>query len=185
MPIPCRCIAICACITARPTPAEEAQRSAPALWPCRRRGEFLRAAAGWPMLPACLAEVRAQNRLPIFVGGSGLYFKALTRGLSAVPPIPPSDTRRRAGAARARRRRGAACRAGATRSEHRRTPETARPHPHRARARGGRGHRAFADRLASRGLAAAVATASSSARCFSRPIAISSTRASMRASMRC
>jgi len=27
--------------------------------------------------------------LPIFVGGSGLYFKALTRGLSAVPPIPP------------------------------------------------------------------------------------------------
>jgi tRNA dimethylallyltransferase len=36
-----------------------------------------------------LAEARAQNRLPIFVGGSGLYFKALTRGLSAVPPIPP------------------------------------------------------------------------------------------------
>jgi tRNA dimethylallyltransferase len=36
-----------------------------------------------------LAEVRAQNRLPIFVGGSGLYFKALTRGLSAVPPILP------------------------------------------------------------------------------------------------
>ena len=26
--------------------------------------------------------------LPIFVGGTGLYFKALTRGLSAVPPIP-------------------------------------------------------------------------------------------------
>ena len=36
-----------------------------------------------------LSEARAQNRLPIFVGGSGLYFKALTRGLSAVPPIPP------------------------------------------------------------------------------------------------
>jgi tRNA dimethylallyltransferase len=35
-----------------------------------------------------LSEVRAENRLPIFVGGSGLYFKALTRGLSAVPPIP-------------------------------------------------------------------------------------------------
>jgi tRNA dimethylallyltransferase len=34
------------------------------------------------------SEARAQNRLPIFVGGSGLYFKALTRGLSAVPPIP-------------------------------------------------------------------------------------------------
>jgi tRNA dimethylallyltransferase len=36
-----------------------------------------------------LAEARAQNRPPIFVGGSGLYFKALTRGLSAVPPTPP------------------------------------------------------------------------------------------------
>jgi tRNA dimethylallyltransferase len=35
-----------------------------------------------------LDEARAKNRLPIFVGGSGLYFKALTRGLSAVPPIP-------------------------------------------------------------------------------------------------
>ena len=37
---------------------------------------------------AVLAEARAQNRLPIFAGGSGLYFKALTRGLSAVPPVP-------------------------------------------------------------------------------------------------
>jgi tRNA dimethylallyltransferase len=36
-----------------------------------------------------LAEARGQNRLPIFAGGSGLYFKALTRGLSAVPPVPP------------------------------------------------------------------------------------------------
>jgi tRNA dimethylallyltransferase len=36
-----------------------------------------------------LAEARAQNRPPIFVGGSGLYFKALTRGLSAVPPLAP------------------------------------------------------------------------------------------------
>jgi tRNA dimethylallyltransferase len=45
-----------------------------------------------------LASVRAQGLRPIFVGGSGLYFKALTRGLSAVPPIPPeirSDVRAR------------------------------------------------------------------------------------------
>ncbi|QUS39018.1 tRNA (adenosine(37)-N6)-dimethylallyltransferase MiaA [Tardiphaga alba] len=35
-----------------------------------------------------LAEVREQGKLPIFIGGSGLYFKALTRGLSAVPPVP-------------------------------------------------------------------------------------------------
>jgi tRNA dimethylallyltransferase len=35
-----------------------------------------------------LGEARAEKRQPIFVGGSGLYFKALTRGLSAVPSIP-------------------------------------------------------------------------------------------------
>ena len=37
----------------------------------------------------CWRKPRARSALPIFVGGSGLYFKALTRGLSAVPPIPP------------------------------------------------------------------------------------------------
>ena len=36
-----------------------------------------------------LDEVRAAGRVPILVGGTGLYFKALTQGLSAVPPIPP------------------------------------------------------------------------------------------------
>src|SRR5580698_5835802 len=36
-----------------------------------------------------LAEARAQGKLPIFVGGSGLYFMALTEGLAHVPPIPP------------------------------------------------------------------------------------------------
>ena len=35
-----------------------------------------------------LDEVKAQGRVPILVGGTGLYFKALTTGLAAVPPIP-------------------------------------------------------------------------------------------------
>jgi len=35
-----------------------------------------------------LDETRAAGRVPILVGGTGLYFKALTQGLSAVPPIP-------------------------------------------------------------------------------------------------
>ncbi len=35
-----------------------------------------------------LDEVKAQGRVPILVGGTGLYFKALTAGLAAVPPIP-------------------------------------------------------------------------------------------------
>jgi tRNA dimethylallyltransferase len=74
-------------ITARPTPEEEATV------PHRLYGHVDAAvnfSAGHWVADAArvLAEARAQNRLPVFVGGSGLYFKALTRGLSAVPPIP-------------------------------------------------------------------------------------------------
>jgi tRNA dimethylallyltransferase len=35
-----------------------------------------------------LKEVGKQGRVPILVGGTGLYFKALTSGLAAVPPVP-------------------------------------------------------------------------------------------------
>jgi tRNA dimethylallyltransferase len=36
-----------------------------------------------------LERARAQGRIPVFTGGSGLYFKALTAGLAAIPPVPP------------------------------------------------------------------------------------------------
>ena len=73
-------------ITARPTPEEEARV------PHRLYGHVDAAmnfsAGAWVTDAAkALAEARAQDIVPIFVGGSGLYFKALTRGLSAVPPI--------------------------------------------------------------------------------------------------
>ncbi|WP_319797037.1 tRNA (adenosine(37)-N6)-dimethylallyltransferase MiaA [Nitrobacter sp.] len=73
-------------ITARPTPDEEARV------PHRLYGHVdasVNCSAGMWVGDAAktLQDARAQNRLPIFVGGSGLYFKALTRGLSAVPPI--------------------------------------------------------------------------------------------------
>ncbi len=35
-----------------------------------------------------LAELRASGSLPILVGGTGLYFKAVTEGFSAMPPVP-------------------------------------------------------------------------------------------------
>jgi len=41
-----------------------------------------------------LAQARAQGRLAIFVGGTGMYFKALTQGLSDIPPVP-EDVRAR------------------------------------------------------------------------------------------
>jgi tRNA dimethylallyltransferase len=37
-----------------------------------------------------LSDVRAAGRIPIFVGGTGLYFTALTEGLADMPAIPPS-----------------------------------------------------------------------------------------------
>jgi tRNA dimethylallyltransferase len=74
-------------ITARPTPDEEAEV------PHRLYGHVDAAvnfsAGAWVADAAqVLTQAKAEQRLPIFVGGSGLYFKALTRGLSAVPPIP-------------------------------------------------------------------------------------------------
>jgi tRNA dimethylallyltransferase len=74
-------------ITARPTQDEEAKV------PHRLYGQVDAAenysVGRWlaDVAPA-LHEVHASGRVPILVGGTGLYFKALTRGLSNVPPTP-------------------------------------------------------------------------------------------------
>src|SRR4051812_17360189 len=74
-------------ITARPTPDEEARA------PHRLYGH-LDAAENYSVgrwladVAPVLDQVRAAGRVPILVGGTGLYFKALTQGLSAVPPTP-------------------------------------------------------------------------------------------------
>jgi tRNA dimethylallyltransferase len=74
-------------ITARPSAAEEAQV------PHRLYGH-VDAAENYSVgrwcqdARAALDEARRQGRVPILVGGTGLYFKALTQGLSAVPPVP-------------------------------------------------------------------------------------------------
>jgi tRNA dimethylallyltransferase len=74
-------------ITARPPPAEEAR--VPHLLYGHvdaamnySVGQYLADAR------AALDDVRRSDRIAIFVGGTGLYFKALTAGLAAVPPIP-------------------------------------------------------------------------------------------------
>jgi tRNA dimethylallyltransferase len=74
-------------LTARPTPEEEARAPHRLYGTCDAAVNC--SAGSWVADAAVvLAEARAENRLPIFIGGTGLYFKALTRGLSAVPPIP-------------------------------------------------------------------------------------------------
>jgi tRNA dimethylallyltransferase len=75
-------------ITARPGPDDEARV------PHRLYGH-VDAAENYSVGRWCadvrqtLDAVRGEGRLPILVGGTGLYFKALTQGLSLVPPTPP------------------------------------------------------------------------------------------------
>lgn len=74
-------------ITARPSPDEEARvphRLYGHVDPAEAysTGQWLREVA------VALAAIRAEGRVPIVVGGTGLYFKVLTEGIAAVPAIP-------------------------------------------------------------------------------------------------
>lgn len=74
-------------LTARPSPEDEARAphhlfgtvDAAEGWSV---GRWLRAAAD------LLAELSAARRPVVIVGGTGLYFRALTQGLAHIPPVP-------------------------------------------------------------------------------------------------
>nr|WP_263968079.1 tRNA (adenosine(37)-N6)-dimethylallyltransferase MiaA [Roseomonas sp. SXEYE001]MCV4209086.1 tRNA (adenosine(37)-N6)-dimethylallyltransferase MiaA [Roseomonas sp. SXEYE001] len=76
-------------LTARPSPEEEAM--APhdlyGVIPAARA-----ASVAWWREAAIdsMARATAAGRLPILCGGTGLYFRSLTEGLSELPPIPPA-----------------------------------------------------------------------------------------------
>ena len=74
-------------LTARPTPEDEARA------PHRLYGHVPAAtrysAGAWLAdAAAVLGDEKAAGALPIVVGGTGLYFKALTEGLAETPAIP-------------------------------------------------------------------------------------------------
>jgi tRNA dimethylallyltransferase len=75
-------------LTARPGPSEEAQV------PHRLYG-IVSAAEAYSVgrwvndAASAMRDAWDAGRLPILVGGTGLYFKALTQGLAPVPDIPP------------------------------------------------------------------------------------------------
>jgi tRNA dimethylallyltransferase len=75
-------------ITARPSPEDEA-RVPHALYGFVDAAENYSVGRWCTDAKAALDDIWGQGRLPILVGGTGLYFKALTQGLSAVPPTPP------------------------------------------------------------------------------------------------
>jgi len=75
-------------ISARPTAADEARA------PHRLFGHVDGAApysvARWAEeAKAAIAEARQSGRLPILVGGTGLYFRTLLDGIAPLPPIAP------------------------------------------------------------------------------------------------
>jgi tRNA dimethylallyltransferase len=75
-------------LTARPSPEEEAQA------PHHLYGQVdaaeLYSTGRWLTdALAAIAQIRARGRTPIVVGGTGLYFKALTEGLADIPAADP------------------------------------------------------------------------------------------------
>lgn len=77
-----------AVITARPTEAEEAAAT-------HRLYGHVSAATRYSVgdwlrdVDAVVAAAAGEDRPIVVIGGTGLYFKALTEGLAEVPPIPP------------------------------------------------------------------------------------------------
>ena len=72
-------------LTARPDPAEEARV------PHRLYGHVdgaVNYSAGHFAREVADLLARLDGRLPVFVGGTGLYFRALEEGLSDLPPVP-------------------------------------------------------------------------------------------------
>lgn len=74
-------------LTARPSAEDEAQ--APhrlyGVLPAAERGT----AARWRLMALDeIGRIHAAGRVPVLVGGTGLYLRALTQGLADIPPIP-------------------------------------------------------------------------------------------------
>ena len=76
-------------VTARPAPEEE-RRAPHRLYGHVDAAENYSAGRWCLDAKAALAAAEATEKMPILVGGTGLYFKALTSGLAAIPPIDPA-----------------------------------------------------------------------------------------------
>lgn len=74
-------------LTARPSPEDEAQvpHRLYGVLPAAERGT----AARWRKMALDeIAQAHAAGKVPVLVGGTGLYIRALTQGLADIPPIP-------------------------------------------------------------------------------------------------
>ncbi|MGE3143554.1 MAG: tRNA (adenosine(37)-N6)-dimethylallyltransferase MiaA [Hyphomonadaceae bacterium] len=76
-------------LSARPSPEEEA-RAAHHLFGHVDAGERYSTGRWLADAAQAIAAIQARGRRPILVGGTGLYFKALTEGLAPAPPGTPA-----------------------------------------------------------------------------------------------
>jgi tRNA dimethylallyltransferase len=74
-------------ITARPSEAEEA-RAPHHLYGVADPSEAWSVGQWLRAVEPVLADIAARGRTAVVVGGTGLYFRALTEGLADVPPVP-------------------------------------------------------------------------------------------------
>lgn len=51
--------------------------------------EICHAARYVGMARTCIAQVQSRGKVPLLVGGTGMYLKALTHGLAELPPVDP------------------------------------------------------------------------------------------------
>lgn len=75
-------------LTARPTPEEEA-RAPHHLYGHIDAADLYSTGRWLTDAMAAIARIRARDKTPIIVGGTGLYFKALTQGLADIPAADP------------------------------------------------------------------------------------------------
>ena len=74
-------------LSARPTPADE-ERVPHRLYGTLPARERCSAGRWCDLALAEIAGAREKQLLPILVGGTGLYFRSLLRGLAPIPPVP-------------------------------------------------------------------------------------------------
>lgn len=74
--------------------AEDLERAAHRLYGCLHPNDVCSAGNWREMALPLIREVLSQGRVPIICGGTGLYIRALTQGLSPMPDIP-EDVRAR------------------------------------------------------------------------------------------
>lgn len=78
--------------TAKPTPAERARVPHHCL-DLAAPDEIVTLAAYWRAAVAAIVQIRSRGRIPLLVGGTGLYIRAVVDGFT-IPAVPPDDALR-------------------------------------------------------------------------------------------